>query len=126
MIDDPIPEARLTSLNMDENGLTFTMKHPIVPVMAEHLAEAFKASGGNNYVAFEIDSEELGPLELIMQRRWKNTPVKEVTRLRAGIQAFIDGDKPDRQNAKCEHERFDYEGCEQCNDEYFTKLLAGA
>jgi len=51
----------------------------------------------------------------------------EIERLRKGIQDYIDGTKPDRdivhKNDVCAHAKFSWEPCEQCIDEYFTKVL---
>lgn len=81
----PAGEAQLTELHLDERGLEFRMKHPIVPLMAEHLAEAFKDAGGVNYVAFDVNCEDIGPLVLTMQRRLGETPEMQVRRLRATL-----------------------------------------
>ncbi len=54
----------------------------------------------------------------------------EIERLRKGIQDYLDGNYPHPRSyrggdMKCPHERYYYEECESCNDEYFAKLLAG-
>lgn len=81
----PARDAQLTELHLDERGLEFRMKHPIVPLMAEHLAEAFKDAGGVNYVAFDVNCDDIGPLVLTMQRRLGETPEMQVRRLRATL-----------------------------------------
>ena len=56
-----------------------------------------------------------------------NLALREIARLRKGIQDYIDGSKPDRdivhKNDVCAHAKFSWEPCEQCIDEYFTKVL---
>lgn len=94
MTDDPIPEAELVEMHYDKNGLNFTMKHPIIPTIAEHLAEAFKAAGGINFVSFEIDHTDLGPLELVMQRRWGKTPANMAHRYRIALERVRDEGAP--------------------------------
>lgn len=57
--------------------------------------------------------------------------VREIERLRKGIQTYLDGDYgPPRDPklgklGKCLHERYFYEGCENCIDEHFAALLNG-
>ncbi len=61
----------------------------------------------------------------------------EVIRLREGIQAFIDGsadtmprdtiwrkDGVHSKHDKCPHGQWMYDGCENCADVYFQRLLA--
>lgn len=74
------PEPELVELHMDRSGVDITLRHPIIPLIADHLAAAFKDAGGENYVTFEISHPELGPLSLIMQRRWRDTPERKATK----------------------------------------------
>ena len=50
----------------------------------------------------------------------------EIERLRAGIQAFLDGDYEPRVRKldKCPHGLYGYEACEGCIADWFSKLLA--
>lgn len=53
--------------------------------------------------------------------------VREVLRLRKGIQDYLDGDYGRRIPRKvdtCQHGLFGWEACENCIDAYFTALLA--
>lgn len=50
------------------------LRASIVPLIAEYLAQTFKAMGGENYVDIEINHDELGPLILRMQRRFGEQP----------------------------------------------------
>lgn len=97
-----IPPAELVELHLDDRGVDFKMRHPIVPIMAEHLAAAFKDAGGVNYVSFEIDTAELGPLLLTMQRRWGETPERQAARYRAALHAIASGDGDARMIAQGE------------------------
>jgi cell division protein FtsB len=48
----------------------------------------------------------------------------ENERLRAGIQNYLDGNYDTAaKNDKCSHGRYGYEGCENCIDEHFVRLL---
>lgn len=50
----------------------------------------------------------------------------EVERLRKGIRDFLDGNYPNPRKHrpdKCGHGIYYYDQCEQCNDDYFVKLL---
>lgn len=54
----------------------------------------------------------------------------EVTRLRRGIQDYLDGnyDSPRSKRAegartKCRHGRYYWEACDSCIDDHFAKLL---
>ena len=57
----------------------------------------------------------------------------EIERLRAGIQALIEGSpqwqpalhEQSRRLGKCIHDRWDYDGCDCCTDEYLQLLLDG-
>ena len=89
--NEPIPEAELVEMHMDKSGLEFRLKHPIVPVMAQHLVEAFKAAGGVNYVSFEINTEDLGPLTMTMQKRWGKTPDALAHKYRDALEKIRDG-----------------------------------
>lgn len=50
----------------------------------------------------------------------------EVGRLRAGIQAYLDGDYEPRVKTydRCPHGQYGYEICEACIDKHFADLLA--
>ncbi len=49
----------------------------------------------------------------------------EVFRLRKGIQDYLHGDYSRvAKNDKCQHGCYGFEGCEQCIDDYFEKLIA--
>ena len=62
--------AYLQSAGPDgKGGFQFNIQATIVPLIAEHLAAAFKAQGGKNFVEMEVTHDELGPLVLTMQRR---------------------------------------------------------
>lgn len=53
--------------------------------------------------------------------------VREVLRLRKGIQDYLDGNygpRFTRKIDKCPHGLFGYEACENCIDAHFTDLLA--
>ena len=53
----------------------------------------------------------------------------EIQRLRAGIQAILDGDYPnprDHRPGKCEHGIYYWEPCEQCLDSALLAILNGA
>lgn len=40
------------------------------------------------------------------------------------IQDYLDGNYPHaRKNDKCKHDRYGFEGCENCIDDYFTNAL---
>ena len=64
---------------------------------------------------------------------WNVTPIHleaadEIERLRKGIQNYLDGDYGriehfDTKHDQCPHKRFQWEGCENCIDDYFKKLL---
>lgn len=42
------------------------------------------------------------------------------------IQDYLDGNYPRAsKNEKCKHDRYGFEGCENCIDNYFTKALEG-
>jgi hypothetical protein len=48
----------------------------------------------------------------------------ERNRFRKIIQDYLDGNYPGaRKNAKCKNDRYGFEGCENCIDDYFTKAL---
>lgn len=54
---------------------------------------------------------------------------KALSQLRGGIQDYLDGDYGRDQyfktkHDKCPHNLFSWEACENCIDEYFTKLLS--
>lgn len=70
-----------------ETGFKFDLQATIVPLIAAHLAETFKAMGGENYVDIEINHEELGPLMLRMQRRWGEQPSTVAMREKARADA---------------------------------------
>lgn len=56
----------------------------------------------------------------------------EITRLRAGIQAMLDGDYPhprayrSEPGMRCPHGTLYHDNCEQCNDEWLAGLLDGS
>jgi DNA-directed RNA polymerase subunit L len=77
-----VPPVEIVHAHIDERGVDFAMRHPIVPTMAEHLAEAFRNAGGVNYVTFEINHPEMGRLSLRMQRAEGETPETQARRLR--------------------------------------------
>lgn len=55
------------------------------------------------------------------------TAIHEVIRLRKGIQDFLDGNYENpRQHrpGKCSHGQYWYQGCDQCDEAYFTALLS--
>ncbi|MDU7525138.1 MAG: hypothetical protein E7K72_27860, partial [Roseomonas mucosa] len=58
-----------------------------VPMIAELLGHLLQAQGAENYVAFELDHEELGPLVLLLQRRWGKEPHTIAAELRARLDA---------------------------------------
>ena len=48
----------------------------------------------------------------------------KLERLRAGIESYLQGNYPTAaKNDKCKHDRYGFEGCENCIDEYFMQLL---
>ena len=52
----------------------------------------------------------------------------ELSRLRGGIQDYLDGDwgrNIPRKVDTCEHGKFGWEACDNCIDAYFTKILNG-
>ena len=54
--------------------------------------------------------------------------VREVLRLRKGIQDYLDGNylNPRQNRPKpCKHSHLWYQGCDECDEEYFTLLLRG-
>ena len=71
-----------------DGGFGMEFKSPLFMLIAEHLALQFKAAGGENYVTFEIDHDELGPMALTMQRRWCMTPAQVADGLRKEIDAI--------------------------------------
>jgi hypothetical protein len=56
--------------------------------------------------------------------RWRDEKA-ESTRLRKGIQDYLDGDyEPKVQKMeRCPHGQYGYESCEGCIDEWFQKLI---
>lgn len=77
-------EARLVRAGPDADGkFTIDIQSTLVPMIAEHMAVAFKAMGGENYVQFELGHDELGPLVLTLQRKWGELPATIATRERA-------------------------------------------
>jgi hypothetical protein len=57
-----------------------------------------------------------------------NADLLELARLRKGIQNYLDGNYLNpRQNRPepCKHDHLWYQGCDECDDEYFTSLLRG-
>src|SRR5579875_2303715 len=89
------PTVYLKSAGPTADGFVFEFQSNVIPILAEHLAEQFKAAGGENYVSFEIDHKDLGPLILRIQRRSGETPEKqaqdraaEITTLRHRLAAL--------------------------------------
>ena len=65
---------------------------------------------------------------LALESGYRRNAVAEAERLRNGIKRFLDGDYPnpsDHRPNKCSHERYWYEGCEQCADAFMQHLLYG-
>lgn len=62
-------------------------------------------------------------------RQFPSSPIQieaanEIERLRRGIADYLHGDYPrTAKNDKCKHDRYGFEGCENCIDDYFEKLL---
>jgi DNA-directed RNA polymerase subunit L len=84
-----IQEPELVDLHLDKSGLEFRMRHPIIVTMANHLADAFKAAGGINFVSFEITHVDLGPMTLTMRRRAGQTPEMLADRYRQALEHII-------------------------------------
>lgn len=77
-------EARLVRAGPDADGkFTIDIQSTMIPMIAEHMAVAFKAMGGENYVQFELGHEELGPLVLTLQRKWGELPATIASREKA-------------------------------------------
>jgi hypothetical protein len=89
-------ELRLKSAGPAEDGsFGFNIQGTLIPLIAEHLAQTFKAMEGENYVCIEFNHEELGPMMINLQRRLGEMPAtkaarlaKEVERLRAALAPF--------------------------------------
>lgn len=73
----------LKHLELCDGSFDLAAQAPIVMVMVEHLAEAFKAMGGDNYVCLEMNHDELGPMILSIQRRFGEMPASKAARLEA-------------------------------------------
>ena len=78
--------------------------------------------------ALEADNERLRTEIEAFKRPWYPGPgdmAVENMRLRAGIQAFLDGDwEPKvRKIEKCPHGQYGYESCEACIEIWFQRLL---
>lgn len=69
-------QLRLKSAGPVDGMFQFELQAGILPLIAEHLASEFKRAGGENYVSFEINHDELGPLTLTMQRRFGKMPAQ--------------------------------------------------
>lgn len=81
---------RTKSFSMAEGeGTEVSFQGEVVQVVAAGLAAAFKDAGGANYLALELEHEELGPLVLTMQRRWGKEPYKVAGELRAALEDIM-------------------------------------
>lgn len=76
-------EARLVRAGPDGKGrFSIDIQSTIIPMISEHLAAAFRAQGGENYVEWEIGHPELGPMVLTLQRKWGERPAAVAARER--------------------------------------------
>lgn len=62
--------------SMKKGKYELSIRGDFVKLVAFILTESFKAAGGKNYVALDIESEELGPMVMTMQRRQGKTPAQ--------------------------------------------------
>jgi hypothetical protein len=82
-------EAYLQSAGPDDKGnFVFDIRASIVPLLAEHLASAFKKQGGRNYIQIEVTHDELGPLQLTLQRRWGEMPSSRAARFENALRSI--------------------------------------
>lgn len=128
----PSPTLRLKELHMHEHGLEVTFEGSVISVVAEGLADEFRKAGGVNYVTWDLHAKDLGWFTLTMQRRAGETPEQQarerlatIARLRAGMQAVIEGTYPHAlKGTKCEHGLWYFVTCGQCIDDHLTAVLA--
>jgi len=55
---------------------TITVAHPLFPVIIDSLVDLFKDSKGENYLSMGIWREDVGALEVILQRQEGKTPAQ--------------------------------------------------
>ena len=66
------------------------LQSSIIPLIVEMLVATFKSAGAVNYWSIELNHDELGPLELLIQRRWGDTPAKKAARAEEKIEDLKD------------------------------------
>lgn len=88
--EDCDPEAQIVEMHLDQSGFNFKVQHPVVPLLATYLADAFRDAKGINFVSFDIDHPEIGPLQLVMQRRLGATPANLAHRYREALERIRD------------------------------------
>lgn len=90
IVDDRFGDAaklRLLSAGPDPDGkFSINMASSVVPLIAAHLAETFKAMGGENFVEIEVNHDELGPFTFSMQRRKGKMPSQVAAEARAALE----------------------------------------
>ena len=88
-------EARLLSAGPDgKGGFDINVQGQVVPLLAEQLAACFKASGGENYVEYEVHHPELGIMAFNLQRKAGVTPAQKAARLEAENKALREALEP--------------------------------
>lgn len=128
------PGIILKSLHYENGTGEATFEGQEVRVIIRALAAAFIESGGINYVEWNFHAADRPWFILTIQKRGAESPgrqaserLAEIKRLRAGIQAIIDGSEPKRpRNNPCPHGIPGYETCGNCIDEYLIRLLENA
>lgn len=68
------PEVYLKEMHLDDHGLEATFKGIAVKAFTESAIEDFKASGGINYVEWQVQSAGEGWFTLTMQRKAGKSP----------------------------------------------------
>lgn len=82
-------EPVLKELHFDENGIAFSMQG--ITALAEMLSNWFESTGARNFATIEISHPKLGPLEMTMQRKWKQTPSQLASKYREVLEKIATG-----------------------------------
>ncbi len=86
LLDERFKDLKLASAGPDGGGaFVFELRSGMAGLMAEHLAQILREEGAPNFVQIEAVHPELGPLTFTVERRFGDSPSKQLAEAKRRI-----------------------------------------
>lgn len=84
--------VEVKEMNFKQGKMTLSLAHPHLAHFAEAVAEFFNDAMGVNYVATSFWREDLGPMEIVVQRNDGKTPAQLHQELLMAVETKVPGE----------------------------------